>query len=154
MPKPKTWINHPKRNQRVWLSIQDNVWPKKLKSFAEKILELDGSISIRRAAKKADIHRETAGEYLDIMERNDLLMSATAGVPPRKVYLISEGTLLEKLEILIRNRPGCLRDMYRNVCELIGDSLNEIISVLDISTSWTRQPKADRGSGEGTLDMG
>ena len=126
-PKPKTWIYHPKLKRRVWISAKDNVWPKKLKEFAEKILGLDGPISIRRAAKAAEVHRVTAGKLLDIMERNDLLMSATAGVPPRKVYLVSEGTLLEELETLIRNQPACLA----RAGELIADSLNVILPVLD-----------------------
>jgi len=144
-PKPNTWIYHPKRKQRVglYLSGKDNVWSKKLKLFAEKTLGLDGPISIRRAAKEADVHRETAGKFLDIMERNDLLMSTLVGVPPktRKLYFVSDGTLLEEFETLIRNQPGYLRDVYRDVGELIGDSLNVILPFLDTSTSWSKAKK-------------
>lgn len=93
----KIWIYHPKLKRRVWLYAKDDVWRKKLRRFAEKILELDGPISIRRAARAADVHRETARKHLKILEENGLLMSATEGMPPRKVYLISEDQLLKEV---------------------------------------------------------
>lgn len=93
----RTWIHHPKLKQRirVHLSAKDDVWSRKFRLFVEKILELDGPISIRRAAKEADVHRETARKYLAIMENNGLLMSTTAGLPPKKVYFSEGSPLLE-----------------------------------------------------------
>jgi len=96
---PKTWIYHPELKQRLWLSVEDNIWPKKFRLFAEKILGLDGTISIRRAAKEADVHRKTAGKYLKIMEQTNLLMSGMGGVPPKKVYSSQDSPLLREHDL-------------------------------------------------------
>lgn len=139
--KPLMWINHPKQNERVWLYyVPDDVWPRKFKQFTQKILELEGTISIRRAARAGGAARKTAAKYLDILEKNNLLMSATIGLPSRKVYLVSEGSFLERLENLIRNQPGYLEERYRYLSELMHKSLVEILPDLDVWLEESQRP--------------
>jgi DNA-binding transcriptional regulator YhcF (GntR family) len=132
--RPQVWIHDSRLNQRVSIHINKDIWPRKFRQFAHKILEQGEAFSVRKAARITGVSRETAKKYIKIMERNGLLDSFNAGASKETTFLVHQGTLLEMLEASIRNQPGILTEVYNNLRNAI--SPDQIMKVLDSSSAF------------------
>jgi len=119
MLQPYMWIYHPRLKKRVRIPVpSDEVRTRKLKRFAQTILELPGIIGVGEATKLGGIRRETARKYLSILKNGRLLHSVKVrynGHRSREMWLVGGATQIEYLVMFVRLCPDFLAALPRIV---------------------------------------